>query len=124
MVGVGFACFALWAAFFSVSPVSAAPGGASLKVDRFDVVVLDAGHGGHDKGATGPSGLREKDLVLDVTHKLARRLERSGIKVILTRKKDRFLSLEERTAVANDARADLFLSVHANASPSRKPRGI
>ena len=124
MVGVVFACFALWAAFFSVSPVSAAPGGASLKVDRFDVVVLDAGHGGHDKGATGPSGLREKDLVLDVTHKLARRLERSGIKVILTRKKDRFLSLEERTAVANDARADLFLSVHANASPSRKPRGI
>ena len=131
MVGVGFASFASLAlssaallALFSVSPVSAAPGGASSKVDRFDVVVLDAGHGGHDKGATGPSGLREKDLVLDVTRKLARHLERSGIKVILTRNKDRFLSLEERTAVANDARADLFLSVHANAASSRKPRGI
>lgn len=92
--------------------------------DRFDVVVLDAGHGGHDEGATGPSGLREKDLVLDVTQRLAKRLERAGVRVILTRDEDRFLSLEERTAVANDARADLFLSIHANASSSRKPKGI
>ncbi len=92
-------------------------------VDRFDVVVLDAGHGGHDDGATGPSGLREKDLVLDVVRRLARRLESAGLRVILTRQKDRFLSLEERTAVANDARADLFLSIHANASPKRGPRG-
>ena len=92
--------------------------------DRFDVVVLDAGHGGHDEGARGPSGLREKDLVLDVTQRLAKRLERKGVTVILTRTEDRFLSLEERTAVANDARADLFVSIHANASKSRKPRGI
>ena len=109
---------------FEVPSVSAAPGDVDSKIDRFDVVVLDAGHGGHDEGATGPSGLHEKDLVLDVTRKLARRLELRGIKVILTRQKDRFLSLEERTAVANDARADLFVSVHANASRSRKPRGI
>lgn len=93
-------------------------------VDRFDVVVLDAGHGGHDEGATGPSGLREKDLVLDITRRLKRRLERRGVRVVLTRDEDRFLSLEERTAVANDARADLFLSIHANASASRRPRGI
>jgi N-acetylmuramoyl-L-alanine amidase len=92
--------------------------------DRFDVVVLDAGHGGHDEGATGPSGLREKDLVLDVTRRLADRLGRRGVRVVLTRKSDRFLSLEERTAVANDARADLFVSIHANASSSRKPKGI
>lgn len=92
--------------------------------DPFDVVVLDAGHGGHDEGAIGPSGLREKDLVLDVTRRLARRLVLSGIHVVLTRRDDRFLSLEERTAVANDARADLFLSIHANASTSRSPRGI
>ena len=92
--------------------------------DRFDVVVLDAGHGGHDEGATGPSGLREKDLVLDVTRRLKKRLERRGVEVILTRQEDRFLSLEERTAVANDSRADLFVSIHANASKSRKPRGI
>ena len=92
--------------------------------NRFDVVVLDAGQGGHDEGATGTSGLHEKDLVLDVTRKLAARLKRLGVKVILTRKEDRFLSLEERTAVANDARADLFVSIHANASSSKKPRGI
>ena len=91
---------------------------------RFDVVVLDAGHGGHDEGATGPSGLHEKDLVLDVTKRLARRLRREGLRVVLTRSSDEFLSLEERTAVANDAHADLFVSIHANASPSRKPHGV
>jgi N-acetylmuramoyl-L-alanine amidase len=92
--------------------------------DRFDVIVLDAGHGGQDEGATGPSGLREKDLVLDITKRLAKRLQQRGVHVVLTRDSDRFLSLEERTAVANDARADLFLSIHANASSSRKPSGI
>lgn len=101
-----------------------AAGEAGGDPDRFDVVVLDAGHGGHDEGATGPTGLHEKDLVLDVTRKLAARLRRSGVRVVLTRNADRFLSLEERTAVANDARADLFVSIHANASASRKPRGI
>ncbi|MEZ4330231.1 MAG: N-acetylmuramoyl-L-alanine amidase [Myxococcota bacterium] len=93
-------------------------------LDRFDVVVLDAGHGGEDEGAVGPSGLREKSLVLDVTRRLARRLVEAGIHVVLTRRDDRFLSLEERTNVANDAHADLFLSIHANASTSRSPRGI
>lgn len=102
---------------------SARPPAASAN-DRFDVVVLDAGHGGQDEGAKGASGLREKDLVLDVVRRLARRLEAKGLRVVLTRKEDRFLSLEERTAVANDARADLFLSIHANASRSRKPRGV
>lgn len=93
-------------------------------LDRFDVVVLDAGHGGEDEGAVGPSGLREKDLVLEVTRRLARRLVERGLHVVLTRRDDRFLSLEQRTAVANDARADLFLSIHANASTSKTPRGI
>ena len=103
---------------FAVSfPVHASP-------DRFDVVVIDAGHGGHDEGALGRSGLREKDLVLDVAKRLARRLRKSGIKVILTRDRDAFLSLEERTAVANDSRADLFVSIHANASRSTQPMGI
>lgn len=105
--------------------VSSAPGSKPAAApDRFDAIVLDAGHGGHDEGATGPSGLREKDLVLDVTKLLAARLRERGVKVLLTRTRDEFLSLEERTAVANDARADLFLSIHANASSSRKPRGI
>lgn len=96
----------------------------SARPDRFDVVVLDAGHGGHDEGAVGPTGLREKTLALDVTRRLARKLVERGLHVVLTRRDDRFLSLEERTAVANDARADLFVSIHANASTSRSPRGI
>lgn len=108
-----------------VGPGSASAAGSDVAgPDRFDLVVLDAGHGGHDEGATGPSGLREKDVVLDVTKRLAKRLEAAGIKVVMTRKDDRFLALEERTAVANDARADLFVSIHANASGSRKPRGV
>lgn len=92
--------------------------------DRFDVVVLDAGHGGQDEGATGRGGLQEKELVLDVAKRLARRLRDRGLQVVLTREDDRFLSLEERTAVANDARADLFVSIHANASRSARPRGV
>lgn len=97
---------------------------STTPMDRFDAIVLDAGHGGHDQGATGPSGLNEKDLVLDVTKLLALRLRERGVRVVLTRHRDEFISLEERTAVANDAHADLFLSIHANASPSEKPRGI
>lgn len=112
------------AAWSAATPDAVRAASDDAPIDRFDVVVLDAGHGGHDEGATGSSGLREKDLVLDVTRKLAKRLERRGLRVILTRSDDRFLSLEERTAVANDARADLFVSIHANASSSRSPRGI
>ncbi|MHA7840168.1 MAG: N-acetylmuramoyl-L-alanine amidase family protein, partial [bacterium] len=97
---------------------------SAIATDRFDVVVLDAGHGGHDEGATGPSGLHEKDLVLDVARRLAHRLRARGLRVVLTREDDRFLSLEQRTAVANDARADLFLSIHANASRSTRPKGV
>lgn len=99
-------------------------GDGTAAPDRFDLVVIDAGHGGHDEGAVGRSGLLEKDLVLDVSKRLAKRLTERGITVVLTRDGDRFLSLEERTAVANDTRADLFLSIHANASRSQKPQGI
>ena len=99
------------------SPVEGSP-------DRFDRVVLDAGPGGHDEGATGPSGLQEKNLVLDVAKRLARRLRERDIEVVMTRTSDEFLSLEARTSVANDAHADLFISIHANASPSQKPQGI
>jgi N-acetylmuramoyl-L-alanine amidase len=97
---------------------------AHAETDHFDLVVIDAGHGGHDEGALGPSGLREKDLVLDIARRLARRLQERGVGVVLTRDRDAFLSLEQRTSVANDARADLFLSIHANASRSSKPKGI
>jgi N-acetylmuramoyl-L-alanine amidase len=92
--------------------------------DRFDVVVVDAGHGGEDEGAIGAGGLIEKRVVLDVAKRLANKLRARGLKVVLTRKDDTFVPLESRTSVANDARGDLFISIHANASPSSRPRGM
>ncbi|MCG8591555.1 MAG: N-acetylmuramoyl-L-alanine amidase [Proteobacteria bacterium] len=92
--------------------------------ERFDVVIVDAGHGGTDIGAKSRDGLREKDVVLDVAKRVAVRLERAGLRAVLTRKSDVFIPLESRTSIANDARGDLFLSIHANASPSPKAHGI
>jgi len=93
-----------------------------LKVGR---IVLDPGHGGHDAGSIGPEGLREKDLVLDVAQRLGRLLEtRMGSEVILTRSDDTFVPLERRTEIANEAKADLFLSIHANSSPLRSAAGV
>jgi N-acetylmuramoyl-L-alanine amidase len=81
------------------------------------VVVLDPGHGGRSLGARGNTGTMEKDLVLNVAEKLKTRLEEGlGIKVVLTRTADYYVGLKERTAIANNNRADLFLSVHANAT--------
>ena len=90
------------------------------------LVVLDAGHGGHDPGATGPSGLTEKEVVLDVTKRVARMVEegRLGIKVALTRSTDVFVPLRDRTNFANKQRADLFVSIHANAHPRSVSEGV
>lgn len=92
--------------------------------DRFDRVVIDAGHGGDDHGARSKGGLVEKELVLDVARRLERRLRAEGLEVVMTRGDDRFVPLEERTELANAASADLFISVHANASSVRGARGI
>ncbi len=86
-------------------------------------VIVDAGHGGHDTGAIGPRGVREKDVTLAMANRLATRLRAEGFKVTLTRTDDRYLKLEERTAIANMARGDLFVSIHANAHPRRDRRG-
>jgi N-acetylmuramoyl-L-alanine amidase len=87
-------------------------------------IVLDAGHGGHDPGARA-NGLNEAELVLDVTLRLRALLEKQpGIEVTLTRDNDVFIPLEERTAIANRTGADLFLSIHANASRNSKARGV
>ena len=81
-------------------------------------MVIDAGHGGHDAGTHGPSGLLEKDVVLDVALKLGALLqERLGTEVVYTRNDDTYIPLEERTQIANEHKADLFLSIHANSSP-------
>jgi N-acetylmuramoyl-L-alanine amidase len=87
-------------------------------------VVLDPGHGGRDTGAIGPSGVKEKDVTLDIAHRVAPVLSAQGIQVVLTRDDDRFVSLEERTARANAFAADLFVSIHCNASEGRGRRGI
>jgi N-acetylmuramoyl-L-alanine amidase len=93
-----------------------------LKIGR---VVIDAGHGGHDTGMIGPSGLREKDVVQDIAHELGRLVEEKlGAEVIYTRSDDTYLKPAARTKVANAAKADLFISVHANASSVRSVRGI
>ncbi len=87
-------------------------------------IVIDPGHGGRDPGAIGPSGVMEKDVVLKVAKRLRKKLERRGYKVFLTRERDIYLPLEERTAIANTKKADLFVSIHANASRKRGARGI
>jgi N-acetylmuramoyl-L-alanine amidase len=102
----------------------AAVGAEPSSEDRFDCVVLDPGHGGDDHGASGANGLLEKDLVLDVTRRVATRLREGGLRVVTTRGEDRGVGLDERTRVANEARGDLFVSIHANASTSGRARGI
>jgi N-acetylmuramoyl-L-alanine amidase len=88
-------------------------------------VIIDPGHGGHDPGAIGKNGLREKDLVLDISRRVAKFLEAEGnYEVILTRNTDTFIPLEERTAIANSRGADLFVSIHANSSRNRRARGL
>ncbi len=94
-----------------------------LKISR---IVIDPGHGGRDTGTIGPHGLMEKDVCLDVALRLGRLIEQKlpSAEVIYTRKDDTFVSLEERTAIANQAHADLFISIHANSSHDPEARGI
>jgi N-acetylmuramoyl-L-alanine amidase len=117
-----------WRAGLAVGAVivAAAPaaGGASEAVDRFDVVVIDAGHGGEDRGARGLAGVLEKELVLDVAARVAGRLREAGLHVVMTRDGDETVPLQERTAIANRARADLFVSIHANSAPASAARGV
>lgn len=87
-------------------------------------VVIDAGHGGRDPGAIGIGGLREKDVTLRLSKELGARLSARGFKVVYTRANDREIGLEERTAIAEGAGGDVFVSVHANAAPRRSVHGI
>ena len=93
--------------------------------NRLRRIVVDAGHGGKDPVAVGPSGVLEKDVTLALAKQLAKELNRQlGCEVILTRSADIYLPLEERTAIANKVGADLFISLHANANKSRNAYGI
>jgi len=94
-----------------------------LKIGR---IVIDAGHGGHDTGTIGPTGLMEKDLCLDVALRLGKIIQQRlpGADVVYTRSDDTFIPLEERTHIANESKADLFISIHANSSQDHAARGI
>lgn len=93
-----------------------------LKINR---IVIDAGHGGHDSGTLGPGGIEEKNVVLDVALRLGSLLKQKlGADVIYTRDDDTFIPLETRTEIANKAKADLFISVHANSSSDPTVRGV
>ena len=88
-------------------------------------IIIDPGHGGKDPGTVSPSGLKEKDIVLQVARMLKKKLNtKLDCEIILTRDADVFIPLEERTAIANSREGDLFISIHVNAAPSSGVRGI
>ncbi len=88
------------------------------------VIVIDAGHGGKDPGCIGKGGTQEKNVVLSVAKKLKTRLDANGFKTFLTRSNDTYLKLADRAAIAEKKKADLFISLHANANPSRDMKGF
>jgi N-acetylmuramoyl-L-alanine amidase len=92
---------------------------------KIRTIAIDAGHGGHDPGAIGKSGLKEKNITLDIAKRLAELVkERLGCNVVMTRDRDAFIPLEERPFIAKSKGADLFVSIHVNATRKRTTRGI
>lgn len=103
---------------------SSATATTAITAARKYVVVVDAGHGGKDPGCIGKGGTREKDIVLSVAKKLKNKLDANGFKTYLTRGDDTYLKLADRAAIAEKRKADLFISLHANANPSRQMKGF
>lgn len=91
---------------------------------RIKRIIIDAGHGGNDPGAIGRTGLREKDINLDIAKRLSKLLADQGVTVTMTRSRDTFVSLERRVDIANDSNAQLFISLHANANRVRGLNGF
>lgn len=115
--------YALTDPFRLVIDVFSAPEAETDATKKPFLVVIDAGHGGHDPGAVG-WGVYEKDIVLDIALKVKSLLVADGYDVVLTRDRDVFLRLDERTEIANRQETDLFVSIHANASPNKVARGM
>ncbi len=92
--------------------------------NKIDVVVIDPGHGGKDPGAISKRGTKEKDIVLSIARKVAKKLRKKGFKVILTRNKDVFITLGQRARIANKSKCDLFVSIHANYSKGKRAHGV
>lgn len=123
--------FSLTRSLWRYSPALAAAlfvtGCASVRDNSrtFRTVVIDAGHGGHDVGALGVvQGLREKDVALDVSQRLAQKLRVAGFETVMTRDRDQFISLDKRIAISNQHRNAIFVSVHFNHARSRSAVGI
>jgi len=96
--------------------------GPDISIDK---IIIDAGHGGDDYGAIGLKKTKEKKIVLDIAKRLAKLIRKEKIfEVVMTREKDKYVSLEKRAKIANDSKGDLFISIHANASPKRSARGF
>ncbi len=110
----------------SPPPVAAFPRDGPRTFDQRPVrrIAIDPGHGGKDPGAVGHRGLREKDVVLRVARELEKLVDQQGFDAFLTRSRDVYLTLEQRTQLANQRDADLFVSIHANASPNRGSHGV
>ena len=100
------------------------PDDTSKPVEKKHIIVIDAGHGGKDPGCIGRGGTKEKTVVLSVARKLRNALQSAGFGVYLTRNDDTYLKLNERSAIGEKRHADLFLSIHANANPSRSVKGF
>ncbi len=113
-------------------PVSTIKPGKGIKkkpvrknFNKIRTVVIDPGHGGKDPGAVGPGGLQEKDITLYVAKKLGKIIRKKhNVDIIYTRNRDVFVPLNDRTEIANSKKADLFISIHVNASKKRSARGI
>jgi len=103
---------------------SAPPPKTISRVEKIRKIVLDAGHGGSDPGAIGRTGLKEKDVNLDIAKRLANLLRNEGIAVVLTRSSDVFIPLSTRANIANSTKADLFVSIHSNANRVRSLNGF
>ena len=116
----------VWVALVALLALAVSVAGRSSglgSTERRPVVVIDPGHGGADFGARGEAGVLEKDVVLQVARRIGTQLARSGFRVVFTRDRDEFVSLSDRTDIANRAGGDLFLSIHANSAASAKVEG-
>jgi N-acetylmuramoyl-L-alanine amidase len=121
---VGCARFRIGTWLVAATVLAAGAARGDVASERFDTVVVDAGHGGDDEGARGAAGTWEKDVVLALARELAVELRARGLQVVMTRQADVFVGLEDRTGIANRTRGDLFVSIHANAAVDPHIRGV
>lgn len=96
----------------------------SAPATPFSTVVIDAGHGGFDRGGIRQNLLPEKDVALDVAQRLQKSLQKAGLKTVMTRSDDRFVTLDQRVAIANAQRNAIFMCIHFNAALRRSARGV